>query len=137
MSNSKAVQGVKISWKVPENSLLQTNLAHCNANPAPKQLDQIEPDVTTDDGAFNIVDNDLEMNAKTAPFIISLVDYISDTDRESDLEPPPSAQVPKGYCDADLQPPRLTPSYSSCPTSVKRKLVDAKDDFTDDDLIEE
>ncbi|KAG1889254.1 hypothetical protein F4604DRAFT_1673935 [Suillus subluteus] len=137
MSNSKAVQGVKISQKVPENSLLQTNLAHRNANPAPKQLDQIEPDVTADDGAFNIVDNDLETNAKTAPVVISLVDYISDTNRESDLEPPPSAQVPKGYCDADLWPPHLTPSYSSCPTSVKRKLVDAEDDFTDDDMIED
>ncbi|KAG1726727.1 uncharacterized protein EDB91DRAFT_1254229 [Suillus paluster] len=137
MSKLKAAQGVKISWKVSENSLLQMKLAHRNANLAPKQLDPIEPDVTADDGAFNLMDNDLETNAKTAPLVTSLVDYDSNTNRESDLEPPPSVQVPKGYYDANLRPPRLAPSYTSCPTGVKRKLVDAEHDLTDDDLIED
>lgn len=82
------------------------------------------------------MDDDLEVNAETAPPVTSLVDYDSNTERESDLEPPPSAQVPKGYYDAD-RPPRLAPSYLSRPTSVKRKLVDAEDDITDDDLIED
>ncbi|KAG2028542.1 hypothetical protein BDR03DRAFT_1019661, partial [Suillus americanus] len=137
MSKSKAAQGVKISQKVPENSLLQMNLAHHNANLAPEQLDPIEPDITADGGAFNIMDDDLEMNAKTASLVTSLVDYESDTDGESDLEPPPSAQVPKGYYDADLRPPHLTPPYTSCPTSVKCKLIDVKDDLMLTGVIED
>ncbi|KAG1762551.1 hypothetical protein EDD22DRAFT_847009 [Suillus occidentalis] len=110
MSKSKAAQGVKISQK---DSIPQTNLAHHNANPTPKQLNRIEPDVADDDSAFNIVDDDLETNAKTAPV------------------------VPKGYYDADLRPPRLAPSYLSRPTAAKRKLVDTEDALTEDDLIED
>jgi len=79
------------------------NLAHRNAKVALKQLNPIEPDVTADDGAFNIPE---QTKAKTTPQMASLVDYGSDTDRESDLEPPPSAQVPKGYYD-DLEHPSV------------------------------
>ncbi|KIK32331.1 hypothetical protein CY34DRAFT_19126 [Suillus luteus UH-Slu-Lm8-n1] len=137
VKHSQALLGVKISWEVSENSLLQTKLAHRNANLAPKQLDLIEPDIIADDSASNLMDNDLGTNAKTTPLVTSLVNYDSGTNRDSDLEPPPSAQVPKGYYDADLQPPHLAPSYLSRPTVVKCKLVDAEDDFTDDDLIED
>ncbi|KAG1829626.1 hypothetical protein EV424DRAFT_1344074 [Suillus variegatus] len=136
MSKAKAAQGVKISQNVSENSLLQMKLAHRNTNLAPKQLDPIEPDIIADDSASNLMDDDLGTNVKTAPLVTSLVDYDSGTDRESDLEPPPSAQVPKGYY-TDLRPPRLAPSYLSRPTVAKRKLVDAEDDFTDDELIED
>ncbi|KAG1889826.1 hypothetical protein F4604DRAFT_1914339 [Suillus subluteus] len=134
MSKSKAAQGVKISQK---DSIPQMNLAHRNAHPTPKQLNRIESDVAADDSAFNIMDDDLETNAKTAPVVTSLVDYDSNTDRESDLEPPPSEQVPKGYYDAGLRPPHLAPSYLSRSTGVKRKLVDAEDALTEDDLIED
>jgi len=70
------------------------NLAHRNTKVALEQLDPIEPDVTANDGAFNIPE---QTKAKTTPQMASLVDYGSNTNRESDLEPPPSAQVSKGY----------------------------------------
>ncbi|KAG1801993.1 uncharacterized protein BJ212DRAFT_1487474 [Suillus subaureus] len=114
MSKLKAAQGVKISQK---DSIPQMNLAHRNANPTPKQLNQIEPDITADDSAFNIVDDNLEMNVKTAPVVTSLVDYDSNN--------------------ADLWPPHIAPSYSSHSTGVKRKLIDAEDALTEDDLIED
>ncbi|KAG2058244.1 hypothetical protein BDR06DRAFT_1004454 [Suillus hirtellus] len=71
MSKPKTPQGINISFKVPNTS----------------------PDI--------IADKDNEMNADAAPPVVtSLIDYMSNTDRESNLKPPPSTQVLKGYYDA-------------------------------------
>ncbi|KAG2136952.1 uncharacterized protein EDB93DRAFT_1106744 [Suillus bovinus] len=99
MSKPRAAQGVKIYSKVP-NTSVQTNQSHRNANLTPRQLNTIQPDVSDD-----------EMNAEAAPPVVaSLVNYGSDTDMESDLEPPPSTQ---------------------------RKLGNMEDGLTDDDAIED
>ncbi|KAG1820575.1 uncharacterized protein BJ212DRAFT_1478682 [Suillus subaureus] len=55
------------------------------------------------DTSSDIVAND-EMNVEAAPPVVaSLVNYGSNTNMESDLEPPPSMQVPRGYYDADIR----------------------------------
>jgi hypothetical protein len=61
---------------------------------------------------------------------------------ESDLKPPPSTQVPRGYYDADIHQAaalaRTPTSHSTIlATSVKRKLSDMEDGLTDDDAIED
>jgi hypothetical protein len=76
----------------------------------------------------------------TPPVVASLVNYGSDTDMESDLEPPPSTQVPRGYYDADIRRAaalaRTSTSHSTIlATSVKRKLADMEDGLTDDDFM--
>ncbi|KAG1816668.1 uncharacterized protein BJ212DRAFT_1480542 [Suillus subaureus] len=92
MSKPRAAQGVKISSKVPDTSV-QTIHAYRNTNLTPQQLNAIQSDVVADD----------EMNVEAAPPVVaSLVNYGSDTNMESDLEPPPSMQVPRGYYDADI-----------------------------------
>ncbi|KAG1781230.1 hypothetical protein EV702DRAFT_962891, partial [Suillus placidus] len=92
MSKPRATQGVKISSKVPDTSV-QTIHAYRNTNLTPQQLNAIQSDVIADD----------EMNVEAAPPVVaSLINYGSDTDMESDLEPPPSTQVPRGYYDADI-----------------------------------
>ncbi|KAG1782284.1 hypothetical protein EV702DRAFT_960786 [Suillus placidus] len=93
MSKPRATQGVKISSKVPDTPV-QTIHAYRNTNLTPQQLNAIQSDVVADD----------EMNVEAAPPVVaSLVNYGSDTDMESDLEPPPSTQVPRGYYDADIR----------------------------------
>lgn len=83
------------------------------------------------------------MNVEAAPPVVaSLVNYGSDTDMESDLEPPPSTQVPRGYYDTDIcraaALARTPTSHSTIlATSVKRKLGDMEDGLTDDDAIED
>ncbi|KAG1719778.1 hypothetical protein EDB19DRAFT_1967678 [Suillus lakei] len=115
MSKPRAAQGVKVYSKVPDTS-----------------LNAIQPDVSND-----------EMNVEAAPPVVaSLVNYGSDTDMESDLEPPPSTQVPRGYYDADIRRAaalaRTPTSHSTIlATSAKRKLVDMEDGLTDDDAIED
>ncbi|KAG1799128.1 uncharacterized protein BJ212DRAFT_1305599 [Suillus subaureus] len=77
--------------------------AYHNTNLAPKQLNALQPDTVTDDNG--------NMNVEVAhPAAASLIDYASDTDMESDLEPPPSMQ---------------------------HKLADIEDDLTDNDAIED
>src|ERR1700692_248050 len=119
---------------VPDTSI-QANSAHRNTNLAPKQLNTLEPDTVTDDNG--------NMDVEVArPAVASLVNSASDTDMESDLEPPPSTQVPKGYYDDNIHRAvalnRKPASYPTTPsTSVKRKLADIEDDLTDDDAIED
>ncbi|KAG1803025.1 uncharacterized protein BJ212DRAFT_1487242 [Suillus subaureus] len=85
MSKQKwATHGIKISSMVP-NTSIQTNLAHHNTNLAPKQLNTLQPDTVTDNNG----DMDVEV---ARPEVVSLVNYASDTDMESDLELPPSTQ---------------------------------------------
>ncbi|KAG1878920.1 hypothetical protein F4604DRAFT_1923597 [Suillus subluteus] len=94
MSKPKATQGVKITSKDPD-TLLQMDLAYHNTNPTSTQLDTIQPDI--------IADDDCKTNVEVAhPVVASLINYTSDTDMESDLEPPPSTQVPKGYYNSDI-----------------------------------
>ncbi|KAG2336475.1 hypothetical protein BDR05DRAFT_1005830 [Suillus weaverae] len=113
MSKPRAAQGIKISSKVPNTS-----------------LNAIQSDVVADD----------EMNIEAAPPVVaSLVNYGSDTNMESDLEPPPSTQVPRGYYDADIHRAAAltqtqTQTSHSTVTSVKRKLIDI---LTDNDEIED
>ncbi|KAG1722206.1 hypothetical protein EDB19DRAFT_1958667 [Suillus lakei] len=131
MSKPRAAQGVKVYSKVPDTSV-RTNQSHRNANLTPRQLNAIQPDVSND-----------EMNVEAAPPVVaSLVNYGSDTDMESDLEPPPSTQVPRGYYDTDIcraaALARTPTSHSTIlATSAKRKLVDMEDGLTDDDAIED
>ncbi|KAG1734413.1 uncharacterized protein EDB91DRAFT_1084072 [Suillus paluster] len=133
--------GIKISPNVP-GTAVPTNLAQHNANLAPKQLDVIEPDIAND-GTFMISNNDFEMDTEApaqAP-LAPLIYYESNSDTDSDLEPPPSAQVPKGYYDADPWPPPLAQAHTSHPTipatRVKRKFTDIEDTDIEDNLLED
>ncbi|KAG1853928.1 hypothetical protein DFJ58DRAFT_728062 [Suillus subalutaceus] len=131
MSKPKgAAQGVKISSMVPDTSI-QANSARRNTNLAPKQLNTLEPDTVTDDNG----DMDVEV---ARPAVASLVNYASDTDMESDLEPPPSTQVPKGYYDDDIRRAvALNRKPASYPTTPSTETMQLRTTTIEDALLED
>ncbi|KAG1875823.1 hypothetical protein F4604DRAFT_1581771 [Suillus subluteus] len=98
-------------------------LTHRNTNLAPKQLNVLQPDTVIDDNG----DMDVEV---ARPAVASLVNYASDTDMESDLEPPPSMQVPKGYYDDDIcRAVALNRTPASYPTTPSMNSLSSKVEF--------
>ncbi|KAG2081174.1 hypothetical protein BD769DRAFT_1399263 [Suillus cothurnatus] len=109
----------------PREFSTSMNLAHRNAKVALKQLNPIEPDVTAE-----------TTKAKTTPQMASLVDYGSDTDRESDLDLLLLHRFPKGIMMISDPHVSLELTHTALPVS-STNLQMSRMALTDDSLIED